>query len=1134
MNYLNSGIYYMDGDNMNALRFDTYDHDSDSWIMDSYGGIGMDSAPGYEAESIVMGDAELGLTISVWFSPGAAENTFVLPPVRRLQMASTDVQLGFNAGFQTLFSITKLGDTTGSTFAPTSYEVNGDVYNGTTTLKLVYDQWSNFDWPVFGNVRGPTPMIRAEVVECCNVETAPSTSSELRTADYAASDHHLTSRPDRTSTDDFSSINGDKPNGGDFHERTWQNVLLVFTGDGVLDDVYWNGKPQRKYAPGVFHVYQTTLTSKSHTNNGQYDVTVGGGLDFGQKPVSLGPLPFGPVSRAAVGYDQSTRRDGVPTETVFRVDTASDTSDYDMQPGAFQGRISDFQTYNYAFTAEEAVGHYNMDRSACRQHSPPPPRPPPHPPPHPPPPLPPAPPGGYSPPPPSPPSPPPNPSPPPPHPRPPHPPPPLPPLPPGQDAYSPPPPEPPSPPSPPTPPPSPPSPPSPPPPPRPPWAPRSPPPPPSWLQLERSPPPPWPPQPPLPKPSPPWAPGQVAWSPPPPPQPPSPPLPPPAGMSSVAATFCVVGPSAAQLDAYSGISLLASLAGFAGVPLERTTQSGAASAGCVRPSPPPAGSGRRALAAPSPSSEATTSRLVTLWLPDADAAKTVAATLATLTPESGASLRLAADLRATGRFPLTLVTAVSTATAVVTLVASPPRPPSPPPRPPLPPQPPMVVRRRIDCAVALRTAAATGAKVPAACQPAVAGSVIGAVLGFIAFYFLLHAAFHFAIGHHLRKTSVTLAIAVRCECRAELFTHDEVMDEEDAMEHGQHHHLSDQEAAFSRSTTVRMADAAFRNNGKRFAAPHAGAAAAAAVRAAAVPLLRSVSADSSLPRVVVRPLYRQQLLAAHAAGRAPPALAPVSPVSRRLTSRFVKTVAPRGSLLNKAASAIAVELRWQQRELRYVLRAIRRRATALLCGRSGFEAPLAAGGRAFRLVAAPPGMLLSADKGTAALFCVTVYFGARGADSAHAFRAALRDEPRLAALEAALAAALALDAAAGGPPVELSDVAGVAVALLDEKYAARSSANDARLDAVVLLSMPPPGSQPRTTRRLSLSRLFRTSSVGTPRHSVAEAEPRRSQLVATDVGSSPQRAAAQEPEERQEAVWSLEVPGAAPPDEEQR
>ena len=56
--------------------------------------------------------------------------------------------------------------------AALGFELNGDVYNGTTTLRLVYDQWSQSDWPVFGGVRGPTPMIRPEVVECCHVETA--------------------------------------------------------------------------------------------------------------------------------------------------------------------------------------------------------------------------------------------------------------------------------------------------------------------------------------------------------------------------------------------------------------------------------------------------------------------------------------------------------------------------------------------------------------------------------------------------------------------------------------------------------------------------------------------------------------------------------------------------------------------------------------------------------------------------------------------------------------------------------------------------------------------------------------------------------------------------------------------------
>ena len=580
-------------------------------------------------------------------------------------------------------------------------------------------------------------------------------------------------------------------------------------------------------------------------------------------------------------------------------------------------------------------------------------------------------------------------------------------------------------------------------------------------------PPPKPPSPPLP-PAPPGG-----YSPPPPASPPAPP----SGLSSVAATFCVYGPTTEQLGAYKGNLMAVSLANYVGVTMDSVTISGVVKSGCVH-----ASQSRRSLFA----TEATTSQTITIWAPNPDAALAVDAALQALTARSTASDRIAAELRGTGRFPLTLITAVSTATSIVTIVAAPPHPPSPPPRPPLPPLPPLVVRRRISCLTAARY---PNQPLPAACRAKVGGGVVLLLLAIITLWILVHALVHMAIGHHLRKTSVTVAVAVRCECAAELFDHDDEMDEEDAMEHGKHHH-GDEGAHFSRSTTARLADVAFRNNGKRFAAPRAGAAAAAAVRAAAVPLLKSLSADKGLPRVAVRPLYRQQLLATYNAGRAPAALTPAATISKRLTHRFVKRFAPRGSLLNKVASAIAVELRWQHRELRYGMRAIRRRITTLLFGRDGFEAPLAAGGRAFRLVTAPPGTLLSDDKGSAALFCLTLYYGARGAASAEAMRAALRDEPWVESLEAALTAALSAPLSNIAPQLEVSSVHGAMVALLDESApalaGAPATAVDSRMQTIASLSMPQPGSR-QVSRRASLRAFLSRHHIINPRPSQSRA-----------------------------------------------
>ena len=58
-------------------------------------------------------------------------------------------------------------------------------------------------------------------------------------------------------------------------------------------------------------MYQTTLAAVSHNTNGAYDVNDDkNGLFVGQKPVSLGPLPFGPVSQLQSGTMRNGRRNG--------------------------------------------------------------------------------------------------------------------------------------------------------------------------------------------------------------------------------------------------------------------------------------------------------------------------------------------------------------------------------------------------------------------------------------------------------------------------------------------------------------------------------------------------------------------------------------------------------------------------------------------------------------------------------------------------------------------------------------------------------------------------------------------------------------------------------------------------------
>ena len=443
-----------------------------------------------------------------------------------------------------------------------------------------------------------------------------------------------------------------------------------------------------------------------------------------------------------------------------------------------------------------------------------------------------------------------------------------------------------------------------------------------------------------------------------------------------------------------------------------------------------------------------------MWVPSSARALEVNSLLAALTAQSVAAQHIVTTLRA-GRFPLTLVVAVSTATSTVMLTPAPPQPPSPPPRPPLPPAPVFAVHRKVSCALALRS----GGRVPAACQTTVAGSVVGAILGLLALYCVLHAAIHFAIGHHLRKTSVTCAVAVRCECGAELFEHSADIEEEDAFA-GRYLDPGARDADFTRSTTARRLDTAFAANGHRFAAPATAGAVTRAMWSFAVPCLRSLSADTGgAARAVVRPLYRHPLVEAHNALH--PSGGDAASAGPRLTRRLVATLAPRGSLLNRLASTVATELRWQRREARYIVRTLRRRLSALFL-RGGSVMKEAHSSKVFRLVVAPPDTLL-AEKGTAALFCVTIYFGFRGSASAHTFRQLLRDESQVSAVEAALATAL------GSAGVEVSNVTACVVALLDEKYGTQAAVVDARLAVIAALSLPPPS----RTRRLSLTqRLF--------------------------------------------------------------
>ena len=222
-------IIMLNSNNMKAYPdSELYELETDSWVMNSYSGLGvglsthvLETLADKEALSVeerdrivnainFIGDAERGLTISIWWAAGGSE------------------ALPFNAGVQTLFSMSSI--------------VSEEPLL-IRTFRLNFQEWTPYDW-----TGRTTAVLRAEVIQCCNVTTADSGGgyfAEERVADYADSSTGPATR-ERSTTDMFGEAESDKPNGGRFPELVWQNTILVFTGDGVLSDLYWNGKQQRK------------------------------------------------------------------------------------------------------------------------------------------------------------------------------------------------------------------------------------------------------------------------------------------------------------------------------------------------------------------------------------------------------------------------------------------------------------------------------------------------------------------------------------------------------------------------------------------------------------------------------------------------------------------------------------------------------------------------------------------------------------------------------------------------------------------------------------------------------------------------------------------------------------------------
>ena len=558
------------------------------------------------------------------------------------------------------------------------------------------------------------------------------------------------------------------------------------------------------------------------------------------------------------------------------------------------------------------------------------------------------------------------------------------------------------------------------------------------------------------------------------------------------ATFCVVGPTTADMDAYQGGDLAVALATYVGLTGADVYQTGGVKAGCVIPSPPPPAAGRRMMTSSAPPSTATTSRLMILWASSQDEAQYVAMMLGRLTAASAASATMAARLRATGVYPLTLITAVATATEQLVLVSSPPQPPRPPPQPPLPPRPPGRTRV-VDC-----EHLPPGVKIPKVCAGEVAGSVLGAILALITLWIVIHAAGHMVVSSHIRRTSVTLAVATLCDCSnikailangprasvtGRISSSAAAEDEAAAAAAAGFGRSGGVASGLGRSTTQRKAAAAFTAHGRRFAAPVFQTVVNELVEVHATQCVQAKGAGATTallcaqlgthPTAVTRPLFRHPLMvAAQHMHEAASAQAPVH-VTRRLTSRFVTRVAPRGSRLNNFLAAIDTELAWQRRELRYAARWLRRAACCFGAGRRRQEGgaellnqPAHApgqshsqpGGKVFRMVELPE-TDGSEEPGTAALFCVTVYFGWAGQKAATAFRQAMADGAGIGALEEDLLNCLA------APPMglEVHAVSEVTAALLDDTEAV-SLATDSRISRIAALATPQAVQPPGPTR----------------------------------------------------------------------
>ena len=215
------------------------------------------------------------------------------------------------------------------------------------------------------------------VTKCC-VSAGQGSSSDFMSTEHAVNDYAdyrlpSTENGDYGSLLEFEDVSTSSRYGA-------QNVVVTFNAAGVQTALYWNGLP--------LHQLNT--------------------------PVNIGPLPFGPLHMASLGFDAGV---GGVEHPVQRYYTPAGRRHLNAAPpgmsahrwvslgASFYGRIGQLDVYDYELKEAAVKNLLFGETTACRS-------PPPPPSPRPPPPLPPAPPGGYSPPPPRPPTPPPSPLPP--------------------------------------------------------------------------------------------------------------------------------------------------------------------------------------------------------------------------------------------------------------------------------------------------------------------------------------------------------------------------------------------------------------------------------------------------------------------------------------------------------------------------------------------------------------------------------------------------------------------------------------------------------------------------------------------------------------------------------------------------